>query len=67
VAEATHRIRKVSPAGLVTTLAGSTTIGDADGTGTAAQFGFILGGVAVDARGSVYVADTQNHRIRLIK
>ena len=59
-----NRIRRVTPAGTVTTLAGNTE-GFADGTGTAARFDS-PSGVAVGADGSLYVADTQNNRIRRV-
>jgi len=60
-----HRIRKITPAGVVSTLAGTGTRGHADGTGTEAQFDYPTG-VAVDSEGNVYVADHGNHRIRRI-
>jgi glucose/arabinose dehydrogenase len=60
----THTIRKITPEGVVTTLAGSTA-GFQDGTGTNAQFNTPYG-VAVNSEGIVYVADQINHRIRRI-
>lgn len=58
-------IRKITPAGNVTTLAGTVGLaGSADGTGVAVGFNG-PGGVAVDAVGRLYVADTLNHTIRV--
>jgi sugar lactone lactonase YvrE len=58
-------IRKITPAGVVTTLAGLTgSVGSIDGTGNAVRFSDPQG-IAVDARGNVYVADTNNHLIRM--
>jgi sugar lactone lactonase YvrE len=61
-----HTIRKISPEGIVTTLAGSPGLnGTADGNGSAARF-YYPSGVAVDPDGNVYVADTNNHTVRKI-
>jgi len=60
-----NMIRKISPAGVVTTLAGSVSPGSANGTGTAASFAGPAG-VAADAFGNVYVADGENNLIRKI-
>ncbi|HEY5802452.1 MAG TPA: gluconolaconase [Lysobacter sp.] len=60
-----HGIRKVSPQGVVSTVAGTGTPGHRDGPGAQAQFNGPIG-VAVDKHGRVYVADTYNDRIRVI-
>jgi hypothetical protein len=61
----TSKIRKISPVGVVTTLAGSGFPGFKDGKGAEANFNNPRG-IAVDQSGTVYVADTFNRRIRKI-
>lgn len=59
-------IRKVTPNGTVSTLAGSGLRGDADGAAMAASFDQPAG-LALDARGTtLYVADFGNHKVRQI-
>jgi len=52
-------------AGVVTTLAGDTNFGYADGSGTNAWFDYPEG-AAVDGSGNIYVADSWNNLIRKI-
>lgn len=61
-----HAIRKISPQGVVSTLAGDGTAGYRDGPAGLARFDGPIG-VAVDGGGNVFVADTYNDRIRVIR
>ncbi len=60
-----HRIRKVTSAGVVSTLAGSGLDGFAEGASGSAQFSSPRG-VAVDIDDKLFIADTGNNRIRTI-
>ena len=61
-----HTIRRITADGVVTTLAGTAgSAGSTDGTGTAARFRY-PSGAAVDRMGNVFVADTDNQRIRQV-
>jgi sugar lactone lactonase YvrE len=61
-----NMIRKITPAGVVTTFAGQAgTFGFADGAGSAARFN-VPRGIASDTLGIVYVADNSNQVIRRI-
>jgi DNA-binding beta-propeller fold protein YncE len=61
-----NAIRKIAPDGTLTTFAGKNgASGSADGAGVAARFAAPRG-LAADAAGNVYVADTDNHTIRKI-
>jgi len=60
-----HRIRKISPQGSVTTIAGSSQRGKLDGVGSSAQFSY-PDGIAIDCMGNLFVSDRGNHRIRKV-
>jgi len=62
-----NRIRKVNTSGIITTIAGTGTAGYS-GDGGAATAARIDGpyGVAIDSSGNMYIADTNNHRIRKV-
>ena len=61
-----HTIRKVTSAGVVTTLAGTAgSVGSTDATGSAARFNTPIG-VSVDTAGNVFVIDYGNHTIRKV-
>jgi hypothetical protein len=61
-----HTLRRISPDGAVSTLAGSPGMaGSLDGTGAAARFNGPTR-LALDAAGDLYVADTGNHLIRKV-
>jgi hypothetical protein len=65
VTDSNHTIRKITPAGAVTTLAGLAGVsGSADGTGSDARFNVPVG-IGVDGQGHVYVADSGNNTIRV--
>lgn len=67
VADSTNNLlRKISPGGVVTTLAGLAGVsGSSDGTGSYALFNN-PGGLAIDSGGNLYVADTGNSLIRRV-
>lgn len=61
-----HTVRRISAAGVVTTIAGSAGLpGSADGSGAAARFKYPRD-VVVDPAGNVYVADSENFLLRRI-
>ena len=62
-----HKVRRITPQGIVTTFAGTGSPGFSGdgGRATAAQLNQV-NGLAFDARGNLYIADMGNHRVRLV-
>lgn len=60
-----HRVRKITRAGKVSTFAGAGTPGSVDGKGTAASFNR-PSAIAIDANGTLYVAESAGNKIRKI-
>ncbi|WP_306599615.1 hypothetical protein [Geothrix sp. 21YS21S-2] len=60
-----HAIRRISPDGTVTLLAGNGTPGAVDATGTGARFNQPYA-IAIDSAGVLFVADMMNHAIRRV-
>jgi len=63
-----HRVRKVTPGGTITTIAGTGKQGFSGdgGPATKAQLNFLRAGVAADDRGNVYISDAGNKRVRKV-
>jgi len=63
-----NRIRKVSPLGIISTVAGNGTygFGGDGGPATSASLDCYPGSLAVDAAGNLYIADARNNRIRSV-
>ncbi len=61
-----HNIRKISPNAEVTTIAGTRSSGSDDGVASQATF-YNPAGMLVTADGTIYIADYDNHRIRVLK
>lgn len=65
-----ERVRKITPNGIITTIAGNGMVGDFGDGGLATRASFQFGsgaGVAVDSKGNVYVACPTKHRVRVIR
>jgi DNA-binding beta-propeller fold protein YncE len=61
-----NRIRKITPSGLVSTVAGTGEAGFADGSSTEARFSNNVMGICVDEAGNLYALDAGNSRIRKV-
>jgi len=60
------RVRKISPTGFVSSIAGNGQVGFRDGLAADAEFGKEMSGMVMDAQGNILVVDFDNKRIRKI-
>jgi len=63
--ESGNRVRRITPAGFVSTVAGTGKVGYADGPAATAQFDTPMG-IDVDGSGSIYACEYLNHCIRVV-
>ncbi|HEY2384676.1 MAG TPA: hypothetical protein VGK48_26165, partial [Terriglobia bacterium] len=66
VVDSSYRVRKITSQGIVTTVAGNSTFGFGGDGGLATSAQIAGRGIAVDAAGDLFIADTYNHRIRKV-
>ncbi len=64
--QADARVRRITPAGVVSTYAGTSVSGFKDGDVSVALFRQGMGGITMGTQGTIYIDDTQNGRIRKI-
>ena len=58
-----HKIRKITQTGIVSTIAGTGTVGSLDGAALTATFRYPDGAI-VDSNGNIFITDQSNHKIR---
>lgn len=65
--EDSHRVRKVTPDGMIATVAGTGTAGyNGDGRQATTAMLYTPRGLAVDGKGNLYIADLNNYRVRKV-
>lgn len=62
-----HRVRKLSPDGMINTVIGNGTVGFSGDGGPAASARLTPAGLGFDTTGNLYIADFGNHRIRMVR